>query len=116
MNNLPRKFNPKELNEFLIKNLDQTCLIDVRESYELDIASFSFPVIHLPLSEVSRWSEKLPNSLLNSNYIVIICHRGVRSWNFGIWLLENKFHKNVWNLEGGIDLWSLEVDSSISRY
>ena len=41
---------------------------------------------------------------------------GVRSLDFGIWLLEQGITKSVWNLVGGIDAWSTDVDQSIPRY
>ena len=47
---------------------------------------------------------------------VILCHRGIRSYNFAQWLLENKIVEEVWNLEEGIDGWSIHIDSSIPRY
>ena len=48
--------------------------------------------------------------------VVVLCHAGVRSQHFGLWLLEQKTHGEVWNLEGGIDAWSVQVDSQVPRY
>ena len=48
--------------------------------------------------------------------VVVICHAGVRSWQFGCWLLQQRPDLTVWNLEGGIDAWSVQVDPSVPRY
>ena len=69
-------------------------LVDVREHNELDIAKIQLPFLHLPLSESSEWIKNLKD-LLPNDYrpVVIMCHSGIRSLNFGIWvLLELYFH------------------------
>ena len=48
--------------------------------------------------------------------VVVVCHAGVRSYHFGLWLLDQPWGLEVWNLEGGIDAWSLQVDPSVPRY
>ena len=80
------------------------------------IASFPFSVLHLPLSQAANWTAKIGELLPKDQSIVIVCHAGVRSLNFGIWLLEQGITKSVWNLVGGIDAWSTDVDQSIPRY
>ena len=40
----------------------------------------------------------------------------VRSWQLGCWLLQERGYGEVWNLEGGIDAWSREVDPAVPRY
>ena len=47
---------------------------------------------------------------------VVICHGGIRSWHFGCWLIDTHGYTKVWNLEGGIDAWSVQVDPSLPRY
>ena len=32
------------------------------------------------------------------------------------WLIEQGREGEVWNLEGGIDAWSVQVDPSVPRY
>ncbi len=113
---VPRRLDPKDLDAWLQKESGKPILVDVREDYELAIASFPAPVIHLPLSESSRWIEILPEKMLNSQPVVVICHSGIRSWNFANWLIEEGWAHEVWNLEGGIDAWSKEVDNSVPRY
>ena len=114
---IPLNISPKELNRILEDDSSEKPLIvDVREDDEIAIASFSFSVLHLPLSKASNWSVKIGEMLPKDKPVVVICHAGVRSLNFGIWLLEQEITKRVWNLVGGIDAWSADVDQSIPRY
>jgi rhodanese-related sulfurtransferase len=40
----------------------------------------------------------------------------VRSWQFGCWLAQDQGYPEVWNVEGGIEAWSREVDATVPRY
>ena len=105
-----------ELKQLLSEDSLQPLLVDVREKEELSIASLDEPVIHFPLSESSLWSKTFSKHLSFEKPIVVFCHSGIRSWKFGIWLLEQDSRYQVWNLQGGIDALSTEVDSSVNRY
>ena len=114
---IPLNISPKELNKILEDDSsEKPFIVDVREDNEIAIASFSFSVLHLPLSKASDWSAKIGEMLPNDKPVVVVCHAGVRSLNFGIWLLEQEITNRVWNLVGGIDAWSTDVDQSIPRY
>jgi rhodanese-related sulfurtransferase len=91
-------------------------LVDVREPMELQLAQLAEPVIHLPLGSSQSWIEQLPALLDPQAPVVVLCHAGVRSWQFGCWLMEAQGYGQVWNLQGGIDAWSVEVDPSVPRY
>jgi rhodanese-related sulfurtransferase len=91
-------------------------LIDVREDEELAMARLPLPVLHLPLSRSAEWMEQLDALLDASRPVAVFCHAGVRSWHFGCWLMQQKGFPQVWNLQGGIDAWSVEVDRSVPRY
>jgi rhodanese-related sulfurtransferase len=91
-------------------------LVDVREDQELAMARLPYPVQHLPLSRSSEWMEEIPARLERERPVVVLCHAGVRSWQFACWLLESQGYGEVWNLQGGIDAWSVSVDPSIPRY
>ena len=115
--NVPLNIAPKELNKLLEEDsFEKPFIVDVREDNELAIASFPFSVLHLPLSRATNWSAKIGELLPKDQPIVVVCHAGVRSLNFGIWLLEQGITKNVLNLVGGIDAWSTDVDQSVPRY
>jgi rhodanese-related sulfurtransferase len=47
--------------------------------------------------------------------IVCICHHGARSAQVAMFL-ESRGHKDVFNLYGGIDAWSRQVDPSVPTY
>ena len=115
--NIPLNIYPKELNKMLEDDsTEKPFIVDVREDDEIAIASFPFSVLHLPLSKAANWSGNIEELLPKDRPIVIVCHAGVRSLNFGIWLLEQGITKSVWNLVGGIDAWSTDVDQSVPRY
>ncbi len=113
---MPKNISPDELNSLLENKVDKPFIIDVREIMELEIAPFPFCNLHLPLSQSFKWVNDLNELLPQDRTIVVLCHAGVRSLNFAIWLLKNRLHSKVYNLDGGIDAWSVEVDPSISRY
>ena len=100
---------PSEVAERL-KNGEEINLIDVREPMEHEIASVEGAKL-LPLSQFNEWIE----TLNPSEEIIVMCHHGIRSANLCIFLVRNDFEK-VFNLEGGIDLWSKEVDANIPKY
>ena len=112
----PNSLSVQNLYAWLNSDDENPIIIDVREKMELDIASLSFIDLNIPMSEVSIEfvTSKIKN--YSTRDLVIICHRGIRSFNFGQWLLENQLAKNVWNLEEGIDGWSTYIDSSVPRY
>tara|TARA_B100000700_G_C14297851_1_gene513478 strand:+ start:167 stop:517 length:351 start_codon:yes stop_codon:yes gene_type:complete len=116
MTSEPQKISPIDLNAWINRNKELPVLVDVREYSELEMAAFSFEVVHLPLSKAEDWMKSLPDYLPIHRPIVVICHAGVRSWNFGVWLLDQGWESEVWNLEGGIDAWSVNVDPNIPRY
>ena len=91
-------------------------LVDVREPMELELAAMAEPVIHLPLSRSEDWLERIGELLDRERDLVVLCHAGIRSWQFGSWLMETQGFERVWNLQGGIDAWSVEADPSVPRY
>ena len=116
MINIPISLTVHELNQWLNSNHENPIIIDVREGIEIDKASLPFVDIYIPISKVSfEYVSSIMSKYLNKKF-VILCHRGIRSYNFAQWLIDNKLVKEVWNLEEGIDGWSIHIDSSIPRY
>ena len=112
----PKSINSYGLNDWFNSEKENPIIIDVREREELAIASFPKKFLHLPISEVSiEYMQKKIDILLDRK-IVVICHAGIRSYNFAKWLIDNKLVKDVWNLEEGIDGWSRYIDPTIPRY
>ncbi len=104
-----RDLNPAEVKQFL-ENKNGTRLIDVREEWEHKIA-------HLEDSELMPMSNFMQHmkELDKDDELIIYCHTGVRSANVCSFLAEKGF-RNLINLKGGIEAWSVEIDPSIPRY
>lgn len=100
---------PTELNERL-KRGDEISLIDVREPVEFEIARIEGADL-LPMSRFNEWG----GMLHSDEEIVVMCHHGIRSAQVCSYLSQQGF-ENIYNLTGGIDAWSLEVDRSVPRY
>jgi sulfur-carrier protein adenylyltransferase/sulfurtransferase len=85
-------------------------LIDVREPFEYEIARIDAAKL-IPLGEIS---ERL-DELSGEQPIVVHCHSGTRSAQ-ATRLLQQRGFANVYNLEGGIDAWSDQIDPSVPKY
>lgn len=96
-----------ELNE----KLENYFVIDIRPEEEREVASIPNSH-HIPQDRISESIDKIPR---NQN-IVVYCHYGHRSQSVANTLLEEYGFEKVYNLEGGIDEWSIEIDNSIDRY
>jgi rhodanese-related sulfurtransferase len=89
---------------------DKLALIDVREAEEYAIAHLEGADL-LPLSRFNEWV----GMLSPDEELVVMCHHGIRSAQVCAYLSQQGF-KNLHNLAGGIDRWSLEVDERVPRY
>jgi rhodanese-related sulfurtransferase len=87
-------------------------LLDVREPEEHAFAALPHSTL-LPLSELAERVEDI--AAWKDDEIVVYCHHGVRSAH-AIAHLRTLGFTRLHNLSGGIDRWSLEVDSSVPRY
>ena len=85
-------------------------LIDVREIFEAQIARIDGSKL-IPLREIADRSGELQRT----DPIIIHCHRGMRSAD-AIRQLRRQGFTNVYNLEGGIDAWSEEIDPDVPQY
>lgn len=111
----PTSIRARALQDRLLQG-EPIQLVDVREDQELALARLEHPVIHLPLSRSAAWVNALDTLLDRSQPVAVLCHAGVRSWQFGCWLIEQQGYTAVLNLQGGIDAWSVEVDPRVPRY
>src|SRR5215510_5071820 len=84
-------------------------LIDVREPFEYEIARIDGAKL-MPLGEIS---ERL-GELSGEQTIVVHCHSGMRSAQ-AVRLLQQRGFANVYNLEGGIDAWSDQIDPNVPK-
>ena len=85
-------------------------LIDVREPYEYEIARIAGARL-IPLGELEARVSELPRT----GTLVLQCHSGGRSERAAR-LLQGAGFDNVYNLTGGIEAWSVEIDPAVPRY
>ena len=85
-------------------------LIDVREPFEYEIARIDGAKL-IPLGEIAERTDELQRE----QPIVVHCHSGMRSAE-AVRLLQQRGFSNVYNLEGGIDAWSDQIDPSVPKY
>ena len=85
-------------------------LIDVREAWEFELARVAGAESR-PLSRMAEWE----GALGDDEEIVFMCHHGIRSGHVCAHLARKGFTK-LYNLAGGIDRWSEEVDPTVPRY
>lgn len=88
-------------------------LLDVREDRELAIAAVE-GALHIPMSEVPHRLETLRKARADRE-LIVMCHSGMRSQRVAEFLNQQGL-SGVFNLEGGIDAWSRDVDASVPRY
>lgn len=104
----PREMTVQELNTLKDESKD-FLLIDVRPKSEWDTAHISFAK---RLEEMTLEEKK---SIDKKKMIIFHCHHGGRSLKEASkWSSEG--FKNVYNLTGGIDQWSKNIDPSIATY
>jgi len=104
-----KTLTPKEFGE-RTRGGEDLLLVDVREPGEYELARVEGARL-LPLSLFNEWAPTLDPE----RPTVFICHHGIRSAQVCAYLSRQGFEK-LYNLSGGIDRWSTEVDPSIPRY
>lgn len=104
-----KELTPKQVQQRLHDGLPLT-IIDVREAWELAICRLE-GALHIPMDDIPDALERIPRE----GEVVIMCHSGMRSAQVAFWLTMQGF-TNVYNMAGGIDRWSVEVDANVPRY
>jgi len=106
-----KQLHVSELHRWLAQDPDKhPQLLDVREAWEIGIASLPGSV-HIPMREIqARWRE-----LDRGRPLVCVCHHGVRSLQVAVYLARHGFDP-IYNLVGGIDAWAREVDLACPTY
>jgi rhodanese-related sulfurtransferase len=85
-------------------------LLDVREPWEIETAKIA-GCVSIPMRDIPARSEELDDEA----QIVCVCHLGGRSAQVAMFLESRGFTK-VFNLQGGIDAWSRQVDPKVPTY
>jgi adenylyltransferase/sulfurtransferase len=89
---------------------DTIDLIDVREPHEYQVARIEGSRL-IPMRAFAAGIAALDGN----RDIVVYCHSGIRS-AAAVRQLRAAGFPRVWNLAGGIDRWSVDVDPSVPRY
>jgi monothiol glutaredoxin len=84
-------------------------LLDVRSQKERDTAKIAGSKL------LDREAQQYVLGLDKSTPLYFHCHHGQRSQQAAAFFLSHGF-QNVYNVSGGIDAWSLEVDANVPRY
>ena len=85
-------------------------LLDVREQWEFDLCHLDGATLMQMNSIPARIDD-----LDEDAEIVCICHHGMRSMQVAAYLARQS-EGQVFNLRGGVDAWSIEVDAALPRY
>ncbi len=89
---------------------DKFLLIDVREPWEYEVCRIEGGKL-IPMRTIPANLQ----SLDGDEDVICYCHHGMRSLDVAAWLRAQGV-EGAQSLAGGIDRWSLEVDSSVPRY
>jgi rhodanese-related sulfurtransferase len=89
---------------------DPPLVLDVREPWEVALARVPGSVA-IPMHEIPARLAELPTQ----QAIVCLCHHGMRSMQVAVFLERNGFD-TIYNLIGGIDAWSREIDPAVPTY
>ena len=89
-------------------------LLDVREEWEVAVAAIHVDGAaerHIPMGRIPEQFTALDPA----QPILCLCPHGMRSAQVG-GFLERQGFSAVYNLAGGIDAWSEQIDPSVPRY
>ncbi len=104
-----RQMTPKELKALLAEAAKDLHVFDVRTTEERATAKIE------PSTLLDAAGKAKLEALPKDATVVFMCHRGGRSQAAAEYYLKQGYNQ-VWNLAGGIDAWSREVDPSVPRY
>lgn len=85
-------------------------LVDCREQNEYDFCQIEQAIL-IPMNETPARLE----SFKNFDRVIIYCHLGARSFQVASYLRAQGI-ENAQSMAGGIEQWSIEIDSDVPRY
>jgi rhodanese-related sulfurtransferase len=89
-------------------------LLDVREPWEFERAAIRIDGLETRLVPMNSIPARI-DELDPLQPVVCICHHGARSAQV-VAFLERQGFEAVYNLAGGVDAWSQQVDPRVPRY
>ena len=103
------QISPKAVSERIARG-DNLLLVDVREPWEYELCRIPgaklIPLATLPVAL---------NALLDADYVICYCHRGMRSLDAAAWLRQQGV-ESAKSMAGGIERWAAEIDPNVPRY
>jgi rhodanese-related sulfurtransferase len=105
---------PSELDDWFQAQGGRPLVLDVREPWEVQVASVlpgDFDLVILPMQQIPGRLAELPQD----RPIAILCHHGNRSQRVAMFLAQQGY-TDVANIAGGIEAWSRERDPAVPRY
>lgn len=109
---LPYEITPQQVKEKLDGG-ERMVLIDCREVMEHQICRIEGARL-IPMNTVPAQVHSL-EAVADEALIVVYCHHGMRSMSVVDWLRRQGV-ENCQSMAGGIERWSLEIDSGVARY
>lgn len=103
------QISTKEVSERIARG-DKLLLVDVREQWEYDLCKIPGAQL-IPLGTLPANL----NALLDADEVICYCHHGMRSLDAVVWLRQQGV-ESAKSMAGGIERWSVEVDSQVLRY
>ena len=96
----------------------QPIVLDVREPWEVQTAAVEpegCALLCIPMQSLPASVAGLMELHGRDKPIACLCHHGVRSQQVAYYLLQQGF-SHVVNLQGGIQAWAEQLDTSIAQY
>lgn len=108
----PLEITPQEVSS-LRQSGEPLFFIDVREANEWALTRIEGAEL-IPMNTVPANLQALEGKSDEGN-LIVYCHHGMRSLQVVSWL-RGQGVAGCYSMAGGIDRWSLDVDSSVPRY
>ena len=93
-----------------LDNNENIQLIDVRETWELEICQLE-NAKNIPLTEITGRIDEVERDVET----LVLCHHGGPSQQVAMWLEQQGFGEMT-NVIGGIDAWAVEIEPDMARY
>jgi len=103
------QIEPREVKQRIDRG-EKFLFVDVREPWEHQATRIEGAKL-IPLGQI-------PNSLQeieSAEDVILFCHHGMRSLDAAAWLRAQGV-SGARSMNGGIDRWSVEIDSKVPRY
>ncbi len=107
-------FSPKQLQQHLMQCNEPPLLLDVREEWEFEYCNIKGSIL-IPMGELASKLDTLKTEIDPAREIIMICHHGIRSRQMGYYMEQAGF-RNITNLDGGVEQWAEDVDTTMKRY